>query len=740
MISCRAGQLLLRAPQPGGPPALLPRRLFAVLHDPCLPNYPQSSEASRESRQAHAGGLGGPMEGPQGSGSAAAAAGSAATGVPGAAANAAAAAAAAANAANAAAAYGGAPKPPFETPVGPLPGVPYDPLQQPPPYMQFGAADTPHGSYGEATGAAHTPGGAAAEAPLYGAPPFGYYSPSIPPFPAYSLGAPLYAHAAPQGIGYYGPPPPLGAPYGSMGPPYGAPPAAAGAATGAPHQQGWIGGGNHQGGSWGPPRAPSGRSSVPSVEGGGPSTPLTARERQRLFLGASILAELDALEKKGSFVLLLKGVNEGKQTGRMGAKELLYVTNVLNDMLRQETQEETVVDFDLLLQQQLLLLQQLLKLLQRGRSNLLPHDVALLAANGARLHANFCMNFLTHKHTQRAQQALRAPSKGLRKALQQAAAEPAAAAAAAAAAGVAGAAAAGGGVEAWLEGPFSVGVYRGLCDSLISEFVFCCAKRLQDIPPSTQPSHIRALPTLLRAASAQLLPRDSSSSSSSSGSGSGSQQQQQQQQYTAKRVKAVWGDLLERVCPLLGRFDLLQLLQVLQGVGALSSRKIIKDNELLTLTQAAGALLEQERFVAEVAEGQRSRVLQEVFKWCLETPVPFGFVKHIAWKAIRLFKLNVRWLSSNETARLLPLICANRLLWRFGGLISHLLQEAKGLEDVPMGQSLVFARLCWALCAMRAFDPEVAGDSWSAAEAAALLQKAINRVETEHPASLVLLP
>ena len=63
---------------------------------------------------------------------------------------------------------------------------------------------------------------------------------------------------------------------------------------------------------------------------------------------------------------------------------------------------------------------------------------------------------------------------------------------------------------------------------------------------------------------------------------------------------------------------------------------------------AAGALLEQERFVAEVAEGQRSRVLQEVFKWCLETPVPFGFVKHIAWKAIRLFKLNVRWFVSFE--------------------------------------------------------------------------------------------
>lgn len=61
------------------------------------------------------------------------------------------------------------------------------------------------------------------------------------------------------------------------------------------------------------------------------------------------------------------------------------------------------------------------------------------------------------------------------------------------------------------------------------------------------------------------------------------------------------------------------------------------------LSAATGALLEQERFVAEVPEAQRSRILQEFFKWSLETNAPFAFVRHVAWKATRLFKLNVRW-------------------------------------------------------------------------------------------------
>lgn len=53
---------------------------------------------------------------------------------------------------------------------------------------------------------------------------------------------------------------------------------------------------------------------------------------------------------------------------------------------------------------------------------------------------------------------------------------------------------------------------------------------------------------------------------------------------------------------------------------------------------------------------------------------------------------------------------------------------------------LLMQRLCWALCALRAFDPAVAGDSWSPAEVTALLQRALERVETDQPASLVLLP
>ena len=61
------------------------------------------------------------------------------------------------------------------------------------------------------------------------------------------------------------------------------------------------------------------------------------------------------------------------------------------------------------------------------------------------------------------------------------------------------------------------------------------------------------------------------------------------------------------------------------------------------VASAAGALLDQERFVAEVPEAQRARILQEFFRWAFETNAPFAFVRHVAWKATRLFKLNVRW-------------------------------------------------------------------------------------------------
>ncbi|CDJ58839.1 hypothetical protein, conserved [Eimeria maxima] len=520
---------------------MLPRRLFAVLQEPCLSSYPQGSDSQRESRQSPAAGVGVSPEGPSGG---------AATGAP------------AAAAAAAAATYAGPPKAGLDATVGPLPVSPYDPAQQPPPYGQFGSGDALHGSYGETSGAAHTPGGPGVTEGPYGPPPFGYYSAPVTSFPGYSMGPPPFIAAPLQGMGCYPAPPPLGAPYG-MGTPYGAPP------SGGPPQS-WMPG-DPQGGVWGPARPHNVRGNGPSGEGGGPPAPQTARERQRQFLSASALTEFDSLEAKCSFGLFLKGLSEGKLAGRMGFKEWLYATNVVSDMLRREVQHET--NYDLLLHQQLLLLQQILKLLQRGRSNFLPHDVALLAANAGRLHGAFCMHFLT-RQTQKAQEVLNAPSKELRKALQQAATEPAAAAAAAAAAGAGGV----GGVEQLTEGPLTLSVYRGVCDAIVSEIVFSCARKLHSFPPSTQPSHVRALPTLMRAASAQLLPRDTSSSNN-------------QQQYTAKRVKAVWTELLQRICPLLGRYDVLQLLQVLQGVAALSNRKIIRDNDLLTLTQGSRLLL-----------------------------------------------------------------------------------------------------------------------------------------------------
>lgn len=149
---------------------------------------------------------------------------------------------------------------------------------------------------------------------------------------------------------------------------------------------------------------------------------------------------------------------------------------------------------------------------------------------------------------------------------------------------------------------------------------------------------------------------------------------------------------------------------------------------------AVGALLEQERFAAEVKEGQRCRLLFEFFKWALDTNAPFTFVRHVAWKATRLFKLNVRWyvsacglksmfrtqrsaawtirvtsfvahdrsaathlshcrrFSSNEAARLLPVICANRVLCK---TLIDTLRIHRVLSTVECGSGWWFSQYCF---------------------------------------------
>lgn len=496
MMSARAGQFLLRAPPPSGPGASLPRRLFAAFHDPFAATYPQNPDQQRESR---------PHNG---------AAGADAAGV-------------------APNAYSYASSSPFEPPTG-LAGNTYDPSQAAGPYNHFGAPDGSGAAYYTPPGAGHHGGMPEGS---YGGPPYAY-QPPVAPFPPYHGGVP-YA-PPPGGVGYY-PAPPMGGPYG-MAPAY----------PGPPQQgQGQWGPSQAQGGLWSPQGASGGRQNPPANEGGGPS--LTAKERQRQFLSASLLGELDALEAKRNISVYLQGLNGGKLVGRLGPKEWLYTTNVLSELLRKEEQEEP--DFGLLLQQQLLLLQQLRQLLRGGRSNFLPHDVALLAANAARMQALFSMHFLSREGAQKAKDVLANPSPSLRQTLQSVAGEDAAAAAAAKG-----------------EGPLSLSVYRGVCDDLVAELVFCCAKKVEGYPASTQPSHVRALPTLMRAAPAQLLPKEQ-------------QHQQQQIPYTVKAVKAVWTELLQRICPLLGRYEVMQLLQILHGASALANRKVIRDNDLLTLTQ-----------------------------------------------------------------------------------------------------------------------------------------------------------
>ncbi|KAL8439622.1 hypothetical protein Efla_004530 [Eimeria flavescens] len=749
MMSARAGQLLLRGPSPSGSGGSLPRRLFAAFHDPFAANYPQSPDQQREGRPQS------PLSSSFDGGVRAADGG-----------------------APPAPDYpflGGAPSFEAASSVGcsPVPGSSaFDPSQaSSAAYNQFVLSDASAATAGTAAyvGGPSTPGGAPlGEASYGGGLPYAY-GVQVAAYPPYQAGS-FYANqpgVAACNVGYY--------PVSAVGgvapvPPYGVP----SAYSPPPQQQGqgpWSPVAQTPGAPMGPPpswashegseRGHGSPRSTPAAgnEGssggsGGPS--LSARERQRQYLSASLLSELDALEARGSVLGYMQALSGGKLGGRLGPKEWLYATNVLSDLLRAEGHEEA--DFGLLLQQQLLVLQQLRQLLLHGRSNFLPHDVALLAANAARMHALFSVRFLSKAAAQKAKDVLANPSLPLREALLSAAAAPDAAAAAGGAA----------------EGPLSLSLYKNACDDLLAEVVFCCARKVESFPASTQPSHVRALPTLMRAASAQLLPRE---------------QQQQQQQFTAKAVKNVWTEIVFRICPLLGKYEIVQLLHILHGASALANRRVIRDNDLLTLTQAVASLMEQERFAAEVPEAQRARLLLEFFRWSIDTNSPFAFVRHVAWKATRLFKLNVRWMSSNETARLLPYICANRILLseeelsffvevllkrvsratplyaeaqklnadaaaaalygvtlngadpkRFAGLISHLLHESAALEELPRSQSVVFARLCWALCASRAFDPEVAADCWPAAEAAKLLQSALKRVEVDNAASLVLLP
>lgn len=498
MIPVRAGQFLLRGPAPSGPGASLPRRLFAAFHDPFAPNFPQNTDQQRDARS-QSGVTGGEPAGgtvgayPYGSGS------------------------------------------PFEAPLGSLGGNSYDPSQSSGTYSSFGAAEAPGNPYYTQSGGPAQPG-VMPENP-YGGMPYAYHPPGVH-FAPYQSGTP-FGPPPVGGAGYY-PMPPMGAPYG-VAPPYAAAP--------PPSQVSW---GSHPAQA-GPlaSQGPRGeRLHPPSNDGG--ASPLTARERQRQFLSASLLKELDALEAKGSVPLYLQGLNGGKLAGRLGPKEWLYTTNVLSELLRKEDQEEA--DYGVLLQHQLLLLQQLRQLLRGGRSNFLPHDVALLAANAARMQALFSIHFLTRDGAQRAKDVLSNPPASLREVLQT----------------VSGQDTVGG---ATAEGPVSLGAYRAVCDDMVAELVFCCAKKVEGYPASTQPSHVRALPTLMRAALAQLLPKEQQ------------QQQHQQMHYTVKTVKAVWTELLLRICPLLGRYEVIQLLQILHGASALANRKVIRDNDLLTLTQ-----------------------------------------------------------------------------------------------------------------------------------------------------------
>ncbi|KAL8446000.1 hypothetical protein Emed_005281 [Eimeria media] len=703
MMSARASQLLLlRGPPPSGSGGSLPRRLFAAFHDPFGTSYPQTPEQQREPRAQNA--MAASVEAGMVGG-----APPASSAPP------------FAYAASASAGCGEGPPTPPTLGAPPLGSSTYDPAQ---------ASPGPYGQY--TVGETGAPAAAGLQEAAYGGGLPYAYGLAVAPISPYQA-ASFYGSPPPLagGVGYYPPvggwPVQQGAPplqSNGIAPPFPAPFLQQHQAQG-PWPQG-AGGASPWGTQDARERGGLRSNSMGNNDGAGaPPATLSARERQRQFLSASLLGELDALEAKRSVLTYLEGLNGGKLGGKMGPKEWLYTTNVLSDLLRSESHEQA--DFGVLLLQQLLVLQQLRQLLRAGRSSFLPHDVALLAANASRVQALFSMHFLSREAGKKAADALAHPSASLRQALRAAAAT-------------------GRDEAAETQGPLSLTAYKTACDDLVAEVVFCCAKKIEEYPASTQPSYVRSLPTIMRAAPAQLLPKDNHNHN---------HQQQQQQAgaaYTVKGVKAVWTELVLRVCPLLGRFEFIQLLQILQGASALANRK-------------------------------------DFFKWCLDTNAPFAFVRHVAWKATRLFKLNVRWLSSNETAKLLPLICANRVLLsedelsffvqvllkrvsrstplyaeaqklnadaaaaalfgvaingvdpqRFSGLISHLLQEAAALDELPRSQSIVFARLCWALCALRAFDPAVAAGAWSASEVASLLQSALKKVEIDNVASLALLP
>ncbi|KAL8434014.1 hypothetical protein ACSSS7_003425 [Eimeria intestinalis] len=636
-MSARASQLLLlRGPPPAG--GSFPRRLFAAFHDPFGTSYPQNPDQQREPRVQNV--MATSVEAGMGVGAAPSAS--------------------------------AAPSPFGHPSAGgceALPGTP-PPLGAPPMGSNaFDPTQGPPGPYGQYTvGDAGAPAAGLQEAAAYGAGGLPYaYGFAMAPFPAY------------QAASFYGPPPGLGGgvgyypPMGAWPVQQGAPPSQSNGVASPfpapflqqpPNQGPWP---NGSGGtaSWNSPEA---RGPIPRANGmgnegaGAPPPTLSARERQRQFLSAALLGELDALEAKKSVLTYLEGLNGGKLGGRMGPKEWLYTTNVLSDLLRSESHEQA--DFGVLLLQQLLVLQQLRQLLRAGRSSFLPHDVALLAANASRVQALFSMHFLSREAGKKAADALANPSASLRQALR--------------------AAATAGGEEAGeTQGPLSLTAYKTACDELVAEVVFCCAKKIEEYPASTQPSYVRSLPTIMRAAPAQLLPKDNHHHQLQQ-----QQQQQQQQQagaaYTVKGVKAVWTELVLRVCPLLGRFEYIQLLQILQGASALANRKVIRDNDLLTLTQG---------------------FFQVVFGYectfCFRAPCRLESYTPVQVEC-QMMRRRRRSLVSPSTA--------------------------------------LIHRLCWALCALRAFDPEVAAGSWSAAEAATLLQSALNKVDIDNVASLALLP
>lgn len=376
---------------------------------------------------------------------------------------------------------------------------------------------------------------------------------TAPPFGSGYLAPPHYAAHFPAGVFYGGGSHPAGG-----GSPYYPPTTVpsgfpGGFAPPGAVSQGAAAGPSTGGGQWGSAGWTGSDEGVSSANENSPGAPplMSARERQRQFLSLSLVKELDALEARGSAAAFLEGIASPRLGGRLGCKEWLYATNVLGELLVRE--DANTANVPVLIQQQLVMLTELRRMLRVGKSNLLPHDAALLAANAARVQGLFSIKFLSKDALPKAAGVLADPSPELLAALQNASASGTSSQQLHNSGGTA----------------FTPSSYRSLCDSLVSEVVFLCAKKIESHPASTQPSHVRALATIMRAAPAQLLPRE----------------QPVQQSYSTKTVKTVWTELILRICPLLGRYEIPQLLRILQGASALANRQVVRDNDLLTLTQ-----------------------------------------------------------------------------------------------------------------------------------------------------------